>query len=125
MTKLASLDLVNDHRRGRGGERCVPDAVAAMSEAAAGDVAAVFKALSSPARLHLLTLLAGGEQVCVCDLAKRTALSQSTVSHHLGILSRAGLVRGERRGTWVWYELLPDRLDEARALLLPRVSLDA
>ncbi|MEU0468429.1 metalloregulator ArsR/SmtB family transcription factor [Amycolatopsis sp. NPDC006131] len=121
MTKLAGLDPVNDHRH----ERCVPDAVAAMPDSVADDVAAAFKALSSPARLRLLTLLAGGRQVCVCDLAERAALSQSTVSHHLGILSRAGLVRGERRGTWVWYELLPDRLDEARALLLAPAALDA
>ena len=46
--------------------------------------------------------------------------SQPTVSHHLKVLREAGLVEGERRGTWVWYRVVPERLAELRDLLAPR-----
>lgn len=82
-------------------------------------MATVFKALGSPIRLRLLALMqarSGGE-ACVCDLVDYVGLTQSTVSHHLGVLVDAGLVRRERRGTWAWYALVPERLDAVRELL--------
>jgi ArsR family transcriptional regulator, arsenate/arsenite/antimonite-responsive transcriptional repressor len=82
-------------------------------------MASVFKALGSPIRLRLLAMMqarSGGE-ACVCDLVEYVGLSQPTVSHHLGVLMAAGLVRRERRGTWMWYALVPERLVAARELL--------
>lgn len=82
-------------------------------------MALVFKALGSPVRLRLLAVVqaAPRDEVCVCDLVGHVRLTQSTVSHHLGVLVDAGLMRRERRGTWVWYALVPERLDSVRELL--------
>lgn len=78
----------------------------------AGLLAHRFKALGDPARLRLLSLIAAHEsgQACVCDLTGPLGLSQPTVSHHLKVLREAGLVTGERRGTWVHYSLVPGAL---------------
>ncbi len=56
-------------------------------------------------------------EVCVCDFVEPLAKSQPTVSHHLKVLSEAGLVQGDRRGKWVWYSLNRDRLAELRAAI--------
>lgn len=69
-------------------------------------VARVFKALSDPLRLELLRVLpkeADTRAVSVCDLAQRLNISQPNVSHHLGILREAGLVRVERAGGFAYY----------------------
>ncbi|WP_170154848.1 ArsR/SmtB family transcription factor [Lentzea atacamensis] len=101
-----------------GRERCV-SLGQGMDLAEARRVAEVFKALASPPRLALLRLLqvAPGGESCVCDLVDRLGLSQGTVSHHLRVLADAGLVRGERRGTWGWYVAVPEGLDQVRRLL--------
>ncbi len=81
--------------------------------------AAIFKALSDPFRLTMLATLArADDDVCVCDFTAALPLNQPTVSHHLKILREADLVRGERRGTWVYYRLAPDARERlARAVL--------
>ena len=56
-------------------------------------------------------------EVCVCDFVEPLAKSQPTVSHHLKVLSEAGLVQGDRRGKWVWYSLNRDRLAELRSAI--------
>ena len=69
-------------------------------------VARVFKALSDPLRLQLLRVLpkeADRRDICVCDLAQRLKVSQPNVSHHLGILREAGLVRVARYGGYSYY----------------------
>ena len=101
------------------GEPCcasVLEAPLAPDEAAA--LAASFAALADPARLRLLSLIAaqpGGQ--CACDLVEPLGKSQPTVSHHLKVLYEAGLVDREKRGTWVWYRVVPERLAELRASL--------
>jgi DNA-binding transcriptional ArsR family regulator len=70
-------------------------------------------ALADPARLSIVRQLASDGSVCACDFSACDGLSQPTVSHHLRVLREAGLVHGERRGTWIWYHLDPavaDRL---------------
>ena len=80
--------------------------------------AAVFKALSDPARVRIVNLLArADEPVCVCELTPAIGLSQPTVSHHLKKLVRAGLLRREQRGTWAYYELDRDALSRAAGIL--------
>ncbi len=86
---------------------------------AAGALARGFQALADPARLRVLSMLAeapGGE-VCVCHFVEPLGKSQPTVSHHLKVLTEAGLVHGERRGKWVWYSLDRARLAELRAAI--------
>lgn len=79
----------------------------------------VLKALAEPGRLRLLSLViaAPGGEVCVADLVEALELTQPTVSHHLRVLTSAGLLRRERRGNWAWYSVNEARLDEVRGLL--------
>ncbi len=56
-------------------------------------------------------------EVCVCDFVDPLGKSQPTISHHLKILSEAGLVQGEKRGRWVWYSLNRDRLAVLRSAI--------
>ena len=69
------------------------------------ELSRLFKALGDPARLRLLSLIAsaGEGEVCVCDLNVAFDLTGPTISHHLKVLREAGLISGERRGTWVYY----------------------
>ena len=71
-----------------------------------------FKALGDPVRLRLLILIAAheGGQACVCVLSDGFDLSQPTISHHLKVLREAGLLECERRGTWVYYWVVPGAL---------------
>lgn len=92
--------------------------VEALESAAATEGAAVFKALSDPIRLRLMSIIASaGDEVCVCDITPHFEVSGPTISHHLRVLREAGLVDCERRGTWVYYWPLPDRLSWVSTLL--------
>src|SRR3954464_9767600 len=81
--------------------------------------APMFKALGDPVRLRLLSMIAsaGGGEVCVCDLTGGFALTGPTISHHLKVLREAGLVDCDRRGTWVYYRLVPGALTLLAGLL--------
>ena len=65
-------------------------------------------ALADPTRLAIVRELAGSAGVCACDLTSCCDVLQPTVSHHLKVLREAGIVEGERHGTWIWYRLAPD-----------------
>jgi ArsR family transcriptional regulator, arsenate/arsenite/antimonite-responsive transcriptional repressor len=81
--------------------------------------APMFKALGDPVRLRLLSMIAsaGGGEACVCDLTGEFALTGPTISHHLKVLREAGLVDSDRRGTWVYYRLVPAALAVLAGLL--------
>jgi ArsR family transcriptional regulator len=82
-----------------------------MSEQDAETTAAVFKALSDPARVRIVNLLANaGDPVCVCDLVTSVGLAQATVSFHLKKLVTAGLLEREQRGTWAYYSVNDEAL---------------
>lgn len=86
----------------------------------AGVSAAVtlLKALADPARLQIMAALReAGDPVCVCDFTAALNLSQPTISHHIGKLRQAGLVKVTREGIWSFYELAPDLPAPVRALL--------
>jgi len=55
--------------------------------------------------------------VCVCDLTGAFDLTGPTISHHLKVLREAGLVHSDRRGTWVYYRVVPSALDLLGGLL--------
>jgi ArsR family transcriptional regulator len=80
----------------------------------------MFKALGDPVRLRLLSLIASheGGEACVCDISESIELSQPTISHHLKVLREAGLLDCERRGTWVYYRVIPAALQQLSAVLL-------
>lgn len=64
----------------------------------------VFKALGHPARLFIVEELARGER-CVCELVKLVGTDFSTVSKHLALLKKAGVVQDDKRGKMVYYTL--------------------
>lgn len=98
---------------------CASVSVEAMTESDATDAARIFAALADPVRLRLLSLVASSEEVCSCALESPLARSQSTVSHHTRILAEAGLIVGEKRGRWMWWRAVPERLALASRILTP------
>ena len=101
-------------------DACCPSVLAApLAAREAETLAKGFSALGDPVRLRLLSMLAAAPagEICVCDLVGPIGRSQGTISHHLKILSEAGLVHGERRGRWVWYSLDRARRGELRATI--------
>ncbi|MDX6481931.1 MAG: ArsR family transcriptional regulator, arsenate/arsenite/antimonite-responsive transcriptional [Gaiellaceae bacterium] len=83
----------------------------------ASALAAKFKALADPARVAIVNRLSAADEVCVCDLNAALDLAQPTVSHHLRVLREAGLVESSRRGTWAFYRLVPEALEQLRGTL--------
>lgn len=104
-------------------EQCCPPLLQAPVAAdEARRLATAFKVLGDPARLRILSLIAAGpgDEMCVCEMIEPLGLSQPTVSHHLKVLHEAGLLRREKRGTWVFYAIVPERLAALRdALSVP------
>ena len=88
-----------------------------MPRAEAEERATLLKAVADPVRLQLLSIIraSAAREACVCDMTEAVGLSQPTVSHHLKTLVDAGLLTRERRGTWAWYALVPERLAEVSA----------
>ena len=84
-------------------------------------MAPVLAALADPVRLRMVSMLAAASDgsVCGCDLEEPLGLSQPTVSHHLKVLREAGLIEGDRRGRWIHYSVVPERLAEIREALSP------
>jgi ArsR family transcriptional regulator len=90
---------------------CAPLAAPALSDEEAEATASIFRALSDPARVRIVNLLAtSDEPVCICNLTEPLALSQPTVSHHMKKLHDVGLVEREQRGKWAYFSLNPDAL---------------
>ncbi|WP_442932278.1 ArsR/SmtB family transcription factor [Micromonospora sp. NBC_01699] len=98
---------------------CTPMVAEALTENAAAGLARGFKALGDPVRLRLLSLIAAraGGEVCVCELTDAFTLTGPTISHHLRVLREAGLIDCQRRGTWVYYWVVPARLAALSQLL--------
>ncbi|MFF8481911.1 ArsR/SmtB family transcription factor [Streptomyces antibioticus] len=90
----------------------------------AEQLSAILKSIADPTRLQLFRLLeqAPNGEACVCDLADSLGLRQSTVSHHLKIMTEAGLLDRERRGTWAWFTVNHDGLQRIRSILDPAPS---
>lgn len=89
-----------------------------LDDRQAETLARSFGALADPVRLRLLSYVAAaGDEVCACDLTAVADRSQPTVSHHMKVLFEAGLVTRDKRGLWVWYRIVPERLDALRAAL--------
>ena len=100
-------------------EHSVEDSTAGAETACCGGVtewlrgddadrlAARLSAVADATRLQILSIIgrAEGGEVCACDFVGPIGKSQPTISHHLKILTEAGLIEGDKRGRWVWYRL--------------------
>src|SRR5712692_8146481 len=117
-TKRATLPLATGPAE-TFGACCCSILAAPLDESDAKELARGFAALADPARLRLFSLIAAQPEggVCACALVEPLGRSQPTVSHHLRVLYEAGLVDREKRGTWVWYWVVPGRLEALRAAL--------
>ena len=98
---------------------CEPLLAGALSNAEAEDLASVFRVLADPARLRLLSMIAAAGESCACDLVEPVGRSQPTVSHHLAALTEAGLLTREKRGRWVWFQIVPERFSALQRALEP------
>lgn len=98
---------------------CEPLLDAALSASEAEDLAGAFKVLADPVRLRVLSLVANAPdgELCACDLPALLDRKQPTVSHHLSILTEAGLLQREQRGRWAWFRVVPERLGVLRDAL--------
>jgi ArsR family transcriptional regulator len=90
-----------------------------LSAQAAVELAGRLKALSDPVRLRLLSVVVShtGSEACVCDVSVGIDVTQPTISHHLKVLRSAGLLNSERRGSWVYYRVVPQALQQLSELL--------
>lgn len=98
---------------------CTPMLTEALTEADAIALAQGFAALGDPVRLRLLSLIAAAGECCSCDLEGPLDRSQPTISHHTKALAEAGLITGEKRGRWVWWRVVPERVATLRDALEP------
>jgi ArsR family transcriptional regulator len=112
-TRLANKTVPVEDR----GLCCPPLTEAPLSSHDSAELATVFAALGDPVRLRLLSLVAAQGEVCSCHLEEPLGKSQPTVSHHTRVLAEAGLITGERRGKWMWWTVVPERLALVRRLL--------
>jgi len=109
-TGVAALPLV---------QCCAPLADPGLTDAEAGELERVFKALADRHRVKILNRLlqAGGEAVCVCDLEELLPLKQPTVSYHLKQLLDAGIVEREKRGSFAYFSVADGALERVCSLL--------
>ena len=97
---------------------CAPLATPSLTDDEAQATATLFRALSDPARVKIVNLLARSEEpVCVCEFVPAVELSQPTVSHHLKKLTEAGLLEREERGKWAFYSLSGEALERLASLV--------
>jgi ArsR family transcriptional regulator len=103
---------------------CSPLVREPLSREQAVELARLFKAMGDPVRLRLLSLIASHAdgEACVCDLSGVFELTGPTISHHLKVLREAGLISGQRRGTWIYYRIQPEALGRLSAVLLPEAA---
>ncbi|WP_282703096.1 metalloregulator ArsR/SmtB family transcription factor [Streptomyces sp. CC219B] len=106
-------------------EPCAPSLACLLIEREEAErLAAMLKAIADPTRLQIFRIIEGAPagEACVCDLTDCLGFRQPTVSHHLKVMTEAGLLNRERRGTWAWYSVNYDGLNRLRAILTPAVG---
>lgn len=98
--------------------------MSATATRTADRIDAIFKALASSHRRDILGMLSectaepgksccAPEEMCACKISERLGLSNSTTSHHMSVLTAAGLVSARKDGVWTYYALRRDALAAA------------
>jgi len=100
---------------------CAPLTSSPLSAEDAVQLSMRLKALADPTRLRLVSMVLSSDngELCTCDVIEPLGLSQPTISHHFKKLTEAGLVTGERRGTWTYYRIVPEALSALAAVISP------
>ena len=95
----------------RAARRCSPRRWASTTPTTSPHV---FAALADPVRLRLLSLVAARARSARATWSSRSASRSRPISHHTKVLAEAGLIVGEKRGRWMWWRVVPERLDDVR-----------
>jgi len=69
------------------------------------EITPIFKSLDDETRLRIMSLLLNEDELCVCYLVDVLQLPQSTVSRHLALLKKAGWLKDQREGLWIYYSI--------------------
>ena len=98
---------------------CDPVLVEPITAEEADELSSGFRLISDPIRLRILSLIANAPDasMCGCDLPGILNRSQPTISHHLSLLTQAGLLTREQRGKWAWFSVERDRVAVLRDAL--------
>lgn len=121
ITELGAAEAAGEATDGT----CTPGLACLLIEREEAErLAVMLKAIADPTRLQIFRIIerAPAGEACVCDLAGCLGFRQPTVSHHLKVMTEAGLLNRERRGTWAWYSVNYDGLNKVRAILDPAVG---
>lgn len=86
-------------------------------------LAGLFRVLAEPNRLRIIYLLMQRE-TCVCELLPEMGISQPLLSHHLSVLSEAGLVQTRRQAQRIFYSIVPEALGRFKGVLLGHLDPD-
>ena len=73
------------------------------------DNATLLKSLADPTRLKIIYLLKNGE-LCVCQILEAIDKSQSTISHHLNMMKKEGVLSARKQGKWIYYKLTNENI---------------
>ena len=95
---------------------CSPGLTSPVDREEAEVIASQIKALADPVRIQLVAIIRTAGEACGCDLYGAVGVSQPTVSHHLKILTEAGILLREKRGTWAWFSVDTSRMSAIAAI---------
>ena len=98
---------------------CTPLSDPPLTPTEAEGIAGQLKAIADPTRLRIISLVSAEGEICQCDLEEPLGLSQPTVSHHLRVLTDAGLLHREKRGKWAFYRVSSRAMGELAGALTP------
>lgn len=87
-------------------------------------IATLFKGFADPTRIHILCLLLTEEELCVTDIAERTEVSQSAISHQLSLLKQMHLIKSRREGKNMHYSLADDHVKTMLLMGLEHVTCE-
>jgi ArsR family transcriptional regulator len=114
-----TVDTTTERPAGPAAGSCCAPATRVDPSLDAARIAEVAAALAEPIRVQILDVLRRhGEPLCQCELRPLFRIPQPTLSHHLGKLARAGLIRVERRHRWAYYSIPVDAFEELTTWLV-------
>lgn len=79
--------------------------------------ALLFKALSDPNRVKIVTMISERGELCACKILDELGITQPTLSHHMKVLCSCGLVACRKEGKWMHYSLSQETVAEVRSFI--------